>query len=78
MVNSLGLPHEEDGPYSKDFINSSYIKQIIAENYVRKYKEMTDNNQDLGKHPMFSQCKYVKTCMKTLKQRIIESSGFNG
>lgn len=28
-------------------------------------------------HGFFSQCKYVKTCMKTLRERIVMSKGYN-
>ena len=34
---------------------------------------MEADGEDTDQHHFFSKCKYIRTCMKTLKQRIEES-----
>jgi serine/threonine protein kinase len=38
---------------------------------------MMSEGEALDKHHLFSQCKYIKTCMKTLEERLIASKGFS-
>lgn len=77
IANSIGLPSEADGPYSADFLKSPQFSEIISENYIGTYKAMLAKGEDINNHIFFSQCKYIKTCMKTLRERLLESKGFN-